>query len=34
VIPGRVVAGGQLVKLHPNCRIATLISRDEVATSG
>src|SRR5208337_1443867 len=33
VIPGRVVAGGQLVKLHPNCRIATLISRDEVATS-
>src|SRR5271157_3290934 len=24
VIPGRVVAGGQLVKLHPNCRIATL----------
>src|SRR5208337_10301 len=33
VIPGRVVAGGQLVKLHPNCRIATLISRDKVATS-
>ena len=33
VIPGRVVAGGQLVKLHPNYRIATLISRDEVATS-
>src|SRR5208337_4886146 len=33
VIPGSVVAGGQLVKLHPNCRIATLISRDEIATS-